>query len=153
MRTADDGVSSYGRDHQNPTNRSIHWVCVPAILWSVVAALWTIPVPGATWPGFWCWVAIAAALAFYFRLSRPLGVAMLGLFLLLGALTSALHASLGPSRLLGAAVEVFVVAWIGQFIGHKFEGRKPSFLTDLAYLMVGPAWLMSKLMRRAGLAY
>jgi uncharacterized membrane protein YGL010W len=153
MRTADDWFSSYGRDHQNPTNRSIHWVCVPAILWSVVAALWTIPVPGTTAPGLWCWVAMAAALAFYFRMSRPLGVAMLGLFLLLGILTSALHASLGPSHLLGAAVAVFVVAWTGQFIGHKFEGRKPSFLTDLAYLMVGPAWLMSKLMRRAGLAY
>lgn len=45
---------------------------------------------------------------------------------------------------------MFVVAWIGQFIGHQFEGRKPSFLTDLAYLLIGPAWLMAKLLRRLG---
>ena len=49
------------------------------------------------------------------------------------------------------AVGVFVAAWIGQFIGHQFEGRRPSFLTDLAYLLIGPAWLMAKLLRRLGM--
>ena len=44
-----------------------------------------------------------------------------------------------------------VVAWVGQFIGHAIEGRRPSFLTDLAYLLVGPAWLMDKLLRRVGI--
>jgi uncharacterized membrane protein YGL010W len=48
---------------------------------------------------------------------------------------------------------VFVLAWIGQFIGHKIEGARPSFFTDLAYLLIGPAWLVGKLMRRAGVAY
>jgi uncharacterized membrane protein YGL010W len=48
------------------------------------------------------------------------------------------------------ALAVFVVAWIGQFVGHMFEGRRPSFFTDLSYLLVGPAWLMEKLLRRLG---
>jgi uncharacterized membrane protein YGL010W len=154
MRSAEEWFSSYGGDHQNPTNRSIHWVCVPAILWAVIAALWAIPVPASlSGPGLWSWVGMALSLAFYFRLSARLGVAMLGLFLVLGALTQALYRALGPAVLLSLAVAVFVTAWVGQFIGHKYEGKRPSFLTDVSYLLVGPAWLVSKLLRRAGGAF
>ncbi len=154
MRTANAWFTSYSGDHQNSTNRTIHWVCVPAILWAVIAALWTVPVPaelGAPW--LWAGAAMALALVFYWRTSSRIGLAMLALFGLLSALTNALYSALGPPRLFGLAVAVFVVAWVGQFIGHKFEGKRPSFLTDLSYLLVGPAWLVSKLMRRAGLAF
>jgi uncharacterized membrane protein YGL010W len=78
---------------------------------------------------------------------------MIVLFVALALLTHALHEALGARDLLWLAIGVFVVAWIGQFIGHKLEGRKPSFLTDLAYLLIGPAWLVAKIMRRAGVAY
>jgi uncharacterized membrane protein YGL010W len=42
------------------------------------------------------------------------------------------------------------VAWIGQFIGHKVEGRRPSFFTDLKFLLVGPMWTLHKLYKRSG---
>ncbi|MDT3463277.1 Mpo1-like protein [Stenotrophomonas pavanii] len=58
-----------------------------------------------------------------------------------------------PQGLRWLAVGVFVVAWIAQFIGHKFEGRKPSFLTDLTYLLIGPAWVMAKLYRKLDWRY
>jgi uncharacterized membrane protein YGL010W len=51
------------------------------------------------------------------------------------------------------AIVVFVGAWIGQFVGHRIEGRRPSFFTDLFYLLVGPAWLMGKAMRRLRVPY
>ena len=154
MRTAEEWFSRYSRDHQNSTNRVIHWVCVPAILWASIAALWTIPVPGSLSPsGAWSWLAMTFALVFYFRMSRSLGFVMLALFALLFFLTDTLYGAFGPTHLLALAVVVFVVAWVGQFIGHIFEGKRPSFFTDLSYLMVGPAWLVIKLMRRAGMAY
>ena len=70
-------------------------------------------------------------------------------------LTRWLHAQLGTQQLLWLAVGVFVVAWIAQFIGHGklFEGRKPSFLTDLKYLLVGPAWVLARLYRKLGWKY
>ncbi len=71
--------------------------------------------------------------------------------LLLCLLTEFAYRALGPHVLLLTAIGVFVVAWVGQFIGHAIEGRRPSFLTDLAYLLVGPAWLMDKLLRRVGI--
>ena len=63
-----------------------------------------------------------------------------------------------PLTLLGSkafivAVAVFVLAWIGQFIGHAIEGRKPSFLEDVKFLLVGPAWLLHFIYRRAGIPY
>ena len=154
MRSVNEWFGSYSADHQNPTNRLIHWICVPAILWSVIAALWLIPVsPSIGRAGFWCGLAMVGAFAFYWRLSRPLGAAMLVVFVILGLLTEALYRTLGPANLLWLAIGVFVAAWVGQFVGHLIEGRRPSFFTDLAYLLIGPAWLTGKVMRRIGIAY
>ncbi|PTR33676.1 putative membrane protein YGL010W [Luteibacter sp. OK325] len=155
MRDAATWFDNYAADHQNPTNRLIHWICVPAITWTVVALIWLIPVPG--WlgrPGLWAVLAMFLAFCFYYyRLSRKIGLAMAGAFLSLALITDSLYRSIGSSGLLWLAVGVFVVAWIGQFIGHKIEGKRPSFLTDLQYLLIGPAWLMSKALSRFGAAY
>lgn len=154
MRSINEWFGGYSADHQNPTNRWIHWICVPAILWATIAALWLIPVsPMMGQPGFWCGLAMVAAVAFYWRLSHPLGAAMLGVFIVFSALTEWLYRSLGSTHLLWLAIGVFVLAWIGQFVGHLIEGRRPSFLTDLSYLLIGPAWLTGKIMRRIGIAY
>ncbi len=154
MRSLHDWFASYGADHQHPTNQLIHWICVPAILWSVIAALWVVPVPSSFGkPGLWCALLMVGALSFYWRLSRPLGAAMIVQFIALALLTNVLYEALGARDLLWLAIGVFVVAWIGQFIGHQLEGKKPSFFTDLAYLLIGPAWLVAKVMRRAGVAY
>ena len=153
-RPIDRWFASYSGDHRNPTNQWIHVLCVPAILWSVIALLWCIPSPG-TWfrAGFWAGIAMFAAWMFYYRASRRLGLGMLVTFVLLGWLTRWLHDGVGTMNLLWLAVAVFVVAWIGQFVGHRIEGRKPSFLTDLTYLLIGPAWVLAKLYRKLGWAY
>lgn len=154
MRSVNEWFGSYSRDHQHPTNRMLHWICVPAILWAALAALWVIPVPGSIGrPGLWCALAMVAAIGFYWRLSRPLGAAMIVLFVALAVLNYWLYETIGPRALLWWAIGIFVVAWIGQFIGHAIEGKRPSFFTDLAYLLIGPAWLTGKVMRRLHIAY
>lgn len=153
-RAIDRYFSSYGADHRHPTNTLIHWICVPAILWSVIAVLWVIPVPGTLFrPGLWAGVAMFAAFLWYYRQSRVIGLTMAAAFFMLAMLTEMLFRALGGQGLLYLAIAVFVAAWIGQFIGHVIEGAKPSFFTDVFYLLVGPAWLMSKLLRRLGIAY
>jgi uncharacterized membrane protein YGL010W len=151
-RPVDRWLGNYSEDHRHPTNVAIHWIAVPLILWTVIAILWVVPVP--TWlgrPGFWAGVAMFFALAFYLRLSRTLGFAMLLEFVVLGGITELLYRAIGPRPLLWLAIGVFVVAWIAQFIGHKIEGKRPSFFTDLAYLLIGPTWLVAKLLRKAGI--
>lgn len=154
MRSIHDWFASYSDDHRNETNRAIHWVCVPVILWCAIAALWTIPVPLSIGrAGLWALPAMFAAFVFYYRLSRALGLAMAIVFIVCALIAEAAYRALGPLHLLQFAIVLFVIAWIGQFVGHKIEGRKPSFLTDLAYLLIGPAWLTGKVMRRFGFTY
>lgn len=151
MRSMQDWLDSYSADHQNPINQRLHWLCVPPIVWSVIALLWTIPVPARfLQPGAWAVLAMFLAFAWYWKRSHRLGGGLLLAFGALALLTGVLFNRLGAVDLRWLALGVFVVAWIGQFIGHRFEGRRPSFLTDLSYLLVGPAWLMEKLLRRLG---
>ncbi|MDQ3617923.1 MAG: DUF962 domain-containing protein [Pseudomonadota bacterium] len=153
-RQIDRWFASYSGDHRNSTNQWIHVVAVPLILWSVIALLWCIPSPGTLFrAGFWAALVMFAAWCFYYRASRKLGVGMLAMFVLMAWLTHQLYDGLGATNLLGLAIGVFVLAWIGQFVGHKIEGQKPSFLTDLTYLLIGPAWVMAKLYRKLGWSY
>jgi len=151
MRSMQSWLDGYSADHRNPVNQVIHWLCVPPIVWTVVALLWTVPVPSA-WlkPGAWAVFAMVLAFAWYWKHSHRLGGALLVAFAALALFTAWLFDVLGPVRLRWTALVVFVLAWIGQFIGHKFEGHRPSFLTDVSYLLVGPAWLMEKFLRRIG---
>ncbi len=154
QRPVDRWFASYSGDHQNLTNQKIHLFAVPAILWTVVALLWCIPVFG-TWmkSGIWAALAMFGAWMFYNRMSRPLGLGMLAVFVAMAWLTRWLEGLIGVTNLFWLALGVFVVAWIAQFVGHKIEGRKPSFLTDLTYLLIGPAWVLAKFYRVVGWRY
>ena len=150
-RRIDRWFAHYSDDHRNAGNQRIHVFAVPLILWSVVALLWCIPVAGHWFrPGIWAALAMFFAWSFYFRASRTLGYGMLAVFVALAWLTRWLHDTLGTAQLLYLAVAVFALAWVAQFLGHRIEGRKPSFLTDLTYLLIGPAWVLAKLYRRLG---
>ena len=155
-KTADQWFAEYGESHQDDTNETIHWICVPLIFFSVLGFVWTIPVPGA-WedaaPWFnWVLVAIAVALIFYVRLSARLSA---GLFLFMAICYGGLVALdlSAPWEVWKICGVVFVTAWIGQFIGHKIEGKKPSFFKDVVFLLIGPAWLMSMVYRKIGQKY
>ena len=150
-RRIDRWFAHYSGDHRDATNQRIHVFAVPLILWSVVALLWCIPVAGHWFrPGIWAALAMFFAWSFYFRASRNLGYGMLAVFVAMAWSTRWLHLALGTTQLLVLAIAVFVLAWIAQFIGHRIEGRKPSFLTDLTYLLIGPAWVLAKLYRKLG---
>jgi uncharacterized membrane protein YGL010W len=141
MRKIDNLFSRYGESHRNPTNKAIHWICVPLITWSLLAALWA-------WTPVAAYVLIALAVAFYISLSLPIAIGML---VVSGFMVLTL--TVVTEHLLIVAIVVFVAAWIGQFIGHKIEGKKPSFFEDIKFLLIGPAWLLGFAYRRLGIAY
>ena len=154
QRPIDRWFTHYSHDHLNDTNQWIHVFAVPAILWSAVAMMWCIPVPGTLFqPGLWAALAMFFAWMFYNRASRKLGYGMLAIFVAMAWAMRWLYAFLGPQHLLFFGMGIFIVAWVGQFIGHRIEGRKPSFLTDLTYLLIGPAWVLAKLYRKLGWSY
>jgi len=154
-RAIDRLLAEYGESHENPTNKLIHWIAVPAIAWTVLALLWEIPTPAAfsNVPYLnWCTIALALTLVYYLVLSPPLALGMLVFSGVCIALILA-YKSAVSLPLWQFAIGVFVIAWIFQFVGHKIEGKKPSFFKDVQFLLIGPAWLMHFLFRKAGIRY
>lgn len=137
---------AYHQSHVNPTNQKIHYICVPLIFWSVSALLWVIKIPGVQIGPVQLNVAMIAltlVLIYYILKSLPVFLTML----LFSSLCLAVNywIELQTSYLLYIGIAVFVLAWIGQFIGHKIEGKSPSFFQDLQFLLIGPAWVFFKL--------
>ena len=156
MQSIDSLLSEYGESHQNRWNKLIHWICVPAIVWTVVALLWSIPFPAAlqseSFPMNWAVVVLILAQIYYFILSVKLGLGLLLYNVLMMWLTTLVEV-ISPWPLWQVALAVFVLAWIGQFIGHIIEGKKPSFFKDVQFLLIGPAWLMAFVYRALGIRY
>ncbi|HNI44110.1 MAG TPA: DUF962 domain-containing protein [Chitinophagales bacterium] len=152
MKTFSEWLSAYGVSHQNPTNKLIHWICVPTIMFSLLGLLYSIPFPVEKTMFFnWAGVFIFLTLLFYLRLSFSI---FLGFIFIAGAMLWGNHQlALTGTNLPIVSVILFVVAWIGQFIGHKIEGKKPSFFEDLQFLLIGPAWLLHFIYKKVGIPY
>ena len=154
MKTINQWLAEYGESHQNPTNKTVHWICVPLIFFSVVGLLYSIKLPFFNFgnmEGNVALIVLGLTLVYYFTLSKSLAVGLL-LFTSLCVCLCYLIEQSGFAPLWQVSITVFVLAWIGQFWGHKVEGKKPSFLKDLQFLMIGPAWLMSFIYQRLGIA-
>ncbi|OYO30983.1 DUF962 domain-containing protein [Janthinobacterium sp. PC23-8] len=142
MRNIDTLLYQYGDSHRNRVNEWVHIVCVPLIVFSVLGLLWSVHAVVAL-------AGSVAALAYYIKLSRPLALGMLVMLALMLALLAVLPAIV----VLPLSLVLFVLAWIGQFIGHQIEGKKPSFLDDLRFLLIGPLFVLGFAYRRLRLAY
>lgn len=154
MRAIDAWLNEYGESHQNPTNKLVHWICVPAIFFSVVGLLYSVKLPFSIAENLQlnlAMVILALVSLYYIRLSVTLAV---GLLLFAGlCLYLAQQVEKQGLVLWQVSLGIFVVAWIGQFWGHKVEGKKPSFFKDLQFLMIGPAWLMHFIYKKIGIPY
>jgi len=159
MRKIDQLLAEYGESHQNSTNKTIHWICVPLIFLSVVGLIASIPssmvqsILGENNPyANWAAIVLILVLIYYVSLSIPLSIGMM-LFGVLCLFVINFIVQLNIAPLWLVSLGIFVVAWIGQFYGHKVEGKKPSFLKDVQFLLIGPAWLMHFIYKRVGIPY
>ncbi len=152
MKTIQQWLSEYGESHQDHTNKTIHWICVPSIFFSVTGLLYSIKLPFSIGlvPANMAMLVMLLVVIYYLSLSRTLWIGML-LFALFCLWLCYLIENSGIIPLWLFCVIVFTVAWIGQFYGHKVEGKKPSFLKDIQFLMIGPAWLMSFIYKKLGI--
>jgi uncharacterized membrane protein YGL010W len=153
MRQIEFLLNEYGESHKNKTNIIIHVVAVPSIYFVTLALIWSIPTPDFLdyFDVTWAHVLVIPTLYYYFRLSGPIGAAMtlLSIVSLFGIkLLASLNISVWQFSII-----LFVVMWILQFIGHDIEGKKPSFLKDLQFLLIGPAWWWVHWLKRLNINY
>src|SRR4051812_3592790 len=155
MKDVNQWLEEYGESHRNAANKKLHWICVPAIVVSLTGLLSCIPVP-ASLHGVapylnWGTALLVSGVVYYTVLSLRLAIGM-ALFVALVVLAIWVLQQF-PLPLWQSCLVLFVVAWIGQFIGHQIEGKCPSFFEDVRFLMIGPLWLLSFVYRKLGVRF
>ena len=159
MKTAEEWIEEYGVSHQNPTNKLIHWICVPLIMLSLFSLISIIPFPFKNYELLtvgdlvvkinWMTLFLAYSILFYLRLSFSIAIGMLLIAILMIASISWIE--FFDQTIWRLSLFIFIVSWIGQFVGHKIEGQKPSFFEDIQFLLIGPAWLLSFIYKKLGI--
>lgn len=140
-RKVDRLLAHYEESHRDPRNERIHFVAIPLIMLSLLGLLHAIH----PWLPY---ALVLASLVYYARLSPVFLVTMA----VLSALGLALVQAMGE-YVLAISAALFVGAWTAQFVGHRYEGKKPSFFEDLQYLWVGPIFVVSKLFLKLGIRW
>ena len=136
-KTVEQWLTEYSDAHRHPVNRALHTVFVPAILFAIVALLWSSRIAGVR-ASYLLMILVAP---FYLHLGARAAIVMAAQ---LGACILALHFWPAGIALRPAALGLFVLGWIGQFVGHAIEGRRPKFFQDLTFMLIGPLWVVLK---------
>ncbi len=148
MNKLENYLSEYEQSHQNLANIRIHKFCVPVIMFSLLGILKALPVP-STWPLWLDWSSfmIIFALGFYANLKNI----KIFLAMLLFIISQLIILELMRPHFFILCFFLFILAWIFQFIGHKLEGKKPAFLKDIFFLLIGPIWIVKFLADAMGI--
>jgi len=176
MRSIHDWMSAYAESHQNRTNKIIHWICIPLIFLSIIGLLSLVPhefldifsnnilnqfIHLGT-------VVIIIGLLFYLKLSFRIFIGMFLFSLLVLMFTYYIPYLFEKNRFCGVFnsfdletntfliyfyLSMFLCSWVLQFIGHKIEGKKPSFFQDIQFLLIGPAWIISFIYNKLNIKY
>lgn len=148
MKSLESYINEYSESHQHPTNKLIHKICVPAIMFSILGIIKAFPVP-MSWALWLDWSTILVMLLLvYYACFKNVRVLVAALCLIVPIM---FILELLRPRFFILSVVIFIVAWIGQFVGHKMEGKKPSFFNDLFFLLIGPIWTMNSFARQMGI--
>jgi uncharacterized membrane protein YGL010W len=148
MKSIQQWLDEYAVSHQNSTNKLIHWICVPSIFFSLVCLLNEVELYQSLSLAH---LVLIMAMLFYIRISWKIALGLL-LFYMVCIWGSIQLQGLDIS-VWKIALSIFTLAWIGQFIGHKIEGKKPSFFEDIQFLLIGPAWLLSFIYKKINVKY
>jgi len=155
MKNIHAWLDEYEESHQNLVNKVIHWICVPLIALSLLGILWSVSfINFALAPPFifnWATLFLLIALIYYFLLNWKLAIGMVCFSAIVLGLLFWLDNFATPLWVI--SISIFIVAWIGQFIGHHIEGKRPSFFQDIQFLLIGPLWLLAFIYRKFNLTY
>ena len=135
MKSVNYWLEEYSVSHQNALNIMIHKLCVPLIVWCILGFLWLFS-------SLILICTLVSIVFFYGLLSIPLCLGFL-LEIVVMLLSIYLLEIFLYEKMFSIFFISFVLAWILQFIGHLIEGKKPSFLKDLQFLLIGPLWSLS----------
>ena len=143
MNNVNEWNEEYAKYHKNKTNKIIHWICIPLIMFSLLGLLSLMTLFTYNSVAISAlWFFIIFAIGYYIKLSKSLALGMTILSICFIYFIELINQNFINQKF-EIFLGIFIISWIGQFIGHKIEGKKPAFVKDLQFLLIGPLWLLS----------
>ena len=132
-------LESYEKNHQNPINEAIHMIAIPLIMFSILGVT-------AAFDIFLEYILVGIVFFYYLKLSKTAALLMLVWLLIYLGLVVLLK-----PYIIEISVLLFAFGWILQFLGHFIEGKRPSFFEDLRYFLIGPLFVVQKVISKFGI--
>tara|TARA_Y100000768_G_scaffold244250_1_gene185136 strand:- start:821 stop:1282 length:462 start_codon:yes stop_codon:yes gene_type:complete len=151
MSNVNEWNEEYAKYHKNKTNKIIHWICIPLIMFSLLGLLSLMTLftfNSVTISALWFFIIFA--IGYYVKLSKSLALGMTIISICFIYFIELINENFLNQRF-EIFLSIFIISWIGQFIGHKIEGKKPAFVKDLQFLLIGPLWLLSYIYEKLGI--
>lgn len=143
MNNVNEWNEEYAKYHKNKTNKIIHWICIPLIMFSLLGLLSLMTLFTYNSVSISAlWFFIIFAIGYYIKLSKSLALGMSIVSICFIYFIELINQNFINQKF-EIFLGIFIISWIGQFIGHKIEGKKPAFVKDLQFLLIGPLWLLS----------
>jgi uncharacterized membrane protein YGL010W len=147
--------------HQEPSNKIIHLIFIPLLLFSLVGLFWSIPFPQIKFLGAynqdfnWSSFFLAFLVYYYIRLSPTLAYPMLFIMLIMFYIVTKMDEA---QKAGGVAVwmvcgVIFLISVIALYAGYKKEGKRLSFEYRRKNLLIAPLFLLSLIYKRFGIKY
>ncbi|HET6893863.1 MAG TPA: Mpo1-like protein [Candidatus Baltobacteraceae bacterium] len=134
--TKEQLYADYAGYHQDVRNRRAHAVGIPLIVLGLLGLLHACPLLRIG-PLDLAVVAAIAVLLYYVALDVRGALISAVAFAILYGIAIRLSWEL--------SVAAFILGWVFQLVGHRFEGNKPKFLENLVYLLIGPLYFFQEL--------
>ena len=132
-------LESYEKNHQNPINEAIHIIAIPLIMFSILGMT-------AAFDIFLEYILVGIVFFYYLKLSKSAALLMLVWLLIYLGLVILLK-----PYIIEISILLFAFGWILQFLGHFIEGKRPSFFEDLRYFLIGPLFVVQKVISKFGI--
>ena len=132
-------LESYEKNHQNPINEAIHIIAIPLIMFSILGMT-------AAFDIFLEYILVGIVIFYYLKLSKIAALLMLVWLLIYLGLVVLLK-----PYIIEISILLFAFGWILQFLGHFIEGKRPSFFEDLRYFLIGPLFVVQKVISKFGI--
>ncbi|MEL0214635.1 MAG: Mpo1-like protein [Burkholderiaceae bacterium] len=132
-------LESYEKNHQNPINEAIHIIAIPLIMFSILGMI-------AAFDIFLEYILVGIVFFYYLKLSKIAALLMLVWLLIYLGLVVLLK-----PYIIEISILLFAFGWILQFLGHLIEGKRPSFFEDLRYFLIGPLFVVQKVISKFGI--
>ena len=132
-------LESYEKNHQNPINEAIHIIAIPLIMFSILGMT-------AAFGIFLEYILVGIVIFYYLKLSKIAALSMLVWLLIYLGLVVLLK-----PYIIEISILLFAFGWILQFLGHFIEGKRPSFFEDLRYFLIGPLFVIQKVISKFGI--